>query len=79
MYLVKATRRQPDNVEVWVKLARIELLHGDTVGLARATRRALALDPRGESVLEVAKFGERLQTPAAASATATGTPLTASP
>ena len=75
VYLVKATRRQPDNVEVWVKLARIELLRGDTVGLARATRRALALDPHGESVLEVAMFGERLQTPAAASATATGTPL----
>jgi O-Antigen ligase len=75
VYLVKATKRQPDNVEVWVKLARIELLRGDTSGLARATRRALALDPRGESVLAVAMFGERLQTPAAASPTATGTPL----
>jgi uncharacterized protein HemY len=79
VYLVRATRRQPDNVEVWVKLARVELLRGDLAGLRRATRRALELDPMGESVRELAAFGLRLQTPAAASATATGTPLSRPP
>ena len=74
-YLEQATRRQPDSVLAWYKLAQIDIARGDAAGLARASDRALALDPLSPFARELAGRAAAALAPAAASATATGTPL----
>jgi tetratricopeptide (TPR) repeat protein len=74
-FLAEATRRQPDSVLAWYKLAQIEIASGDVAGLARASDRALALDPLSPFARELAGRAGVALTPAGASATATGTPL----
>jgi predicted Zn-dependent protease len=70
--LVEAARREPDDPEVWIRLARLHALFGDVRGVNRAATRGLALDPQSRLlalILAVGAIDERR------SASATGTPL----
>ena len=67
----EAVRRQPDNPEVWLRLAAFELLRGDWKRVEEAAYRTLALDPQAE----IARFFFLRKDVGRRSATATGTPL----
>jgi O-Antigen ligase len=70
--LLEAAGREPDDPEVWIRLARLHALYGDARAVSRAARRGLALDPRSELlalILAVGSIDERR------SSSATGTPL----
>ena len=42
---IEITRRQPDDVQAWLKLAEVSVMGGDRVRLAESARRVLALAP----------------------------------
>ena len=67
----EAVRRQPDNPEVWLRLAPFELLRGDYARMEAAAYRTLALDPQAQ----IARFFFLRKDVGRRSATATGTPL----
>jgi hypothetical protein len=73
--LLRALEREPDDVDGWYRLARIEATLRDAGGLRRAAERALELDPFGQvaRLLAVQAVGALL--PPDRSATATGAPL----
>ena len=71
----EAIRREPDNPEVWLRLAAFELLRGDYPRMQAAANRTLALDPQAQ----VARFFFLRGDVGRRSATATGTPLPAAP
>ena len=69
--LTEAVRRQPDNPEVWLGVARLEFARGDVPAMRRAAQNMLELDPlapQGRFFFLFNDLGVR-------SATATGTPL----
>jgi tetratricopeptide (TPR) repeat protein len=70
--LTEAVHRQPDNPNVWLGVARLELARGDIAAMRAAARKMLALDP----VAPVGTFFFLLNDLGVRSATATGTPLT---
>jgi Flp pilus assembly protein TadD len=70
--LTDAVHRQPDNPNVWLGVARLELARGDIPAMRAAARRMLALDP----VAPVGTYFFLLNDLGIRSATATGTPLT---
>jgi O-antigen ligase len=70
--LTDAVHRQPDNPNVWLGVARLELARGDIPAMRAAARRMLALDP----VAPVGTYFFLLNDLGVRSATATGTPLT---
>jgi hypothetical protein len=76
-YLLRAAGRQPDDVEVWLAIVRLEALRADLRNTAIALGRVLALDPRNRTApIDVAVL-EALRAYPGTSATATGTPLVA--
>jgi hypothetical protein len=77
--LLEAVDRQPQDAGAWRRLARLAVDLADMDGAVRASRRALALDPRSPAARELASDLEALRTPPGASATATGTPLNTPP
>ncbi len=75
-HLLRALERQPDSVDAWLRLARVEgVLRGDRAGLRRAAQRALELDPLNPETIALARGAEQVLLPPAESATATGSPL----
>jgi hypothetical protein len=70
--LTEAVHRQPDNPNVWLGVARLELARGDIPAMRAAARRMLALDP----VAPAGTYFFLLNDLGIRSATATGTPLT---
>ena len=70
--LTDAVHRQPDNPNVWLGVARLELARGDIPAMRAAARRMLELDP----VAPVGTYFFLLNDLGVRSATATGTPLT---
>jgi tetratricopeptide (TPR) repeat protein len=74
--LLRALQRQPDNVEAWLRLARVDgVLRLDRAGLRRASERALELDPLNPAVFALARRAEQALVGPNESATATGSPL----
>jgi hypothetical protein len=69
--LTEAVHRQPDNPNVWLGVARLELARGDIPAMRAAARRMLQLDP----VAPVGAYFFLLNDLGVRSATATGTPL----
>ena len=69
--LTQAVERQPDNPNVWLGVARLELARGDIPAMRAAARRMLMLDP----VAPVGTYFFLLNDLGVRSATATGTPL----
>ena len=70
--LTDAVHRQPDNPNVWLGVARLELARGDIPAMRAAARRMLVLDP----IAPVGTYFFLLNDLGIRSATATGTPLT---
>jgi tetratricopeptide (TPR) repeat protein len=70
--LTEAVHRQPDNPNVWLGVARLELARGDIAAMRAAARKMLVLDP----VAPVGTYFFLLNDLGVRSATATGTPLT---
>jgi hypothetical protein len=70
--LTEAVHRQPDNPNVWLGVARLELARGDIPAMRAAASRMLVLDP----VAPVGTYFFLLNDLGVRSATATGTPLT---
>jgi hypothetical protein len=70
--LTEAVHRQPDNPNVWLGVARLELARGDIPAMRAAARRMLELDP----VAPAGTYFFLLNDLGVRSATATGTPLT---
>jgi tetratricopeptide (TPR) repeat protein len=70
--LTDTVQRQPDNPNVWLGVARLELARGDIQAMRAAARRMLALDP----VAPLGTYFFLLNDLGVRSATATGTPLT---
>lgn len=79
IYLVDASKRQPDNVDVWYRLAGLALRLADRNGLRKAADRVLALDPSSIAARNLALRAQGLYAPVTSSATATGTPLAPAP
>jgi hypothetical protein len=77
--LLDAVQRQPEDAGAWRRLTRVAVALADLDGGVRASRRALALDPRSPEARRLATEMEALRTPAGASATATATPLNTPP
>jgi hypothetical protein len=69
--LTDAVQRQPDNPNVWLGVARLELARGDIPAMRAAARRMLELDP----VAPAGAYFFLLNDLGVHSATATGTPL----
>jgi O-Antigen ligase len=69
--LTEAVHRQPDNPNVWLGVARLELARGDVPAMRAAARRMLALDP----VAPAGTYFFLLNDLGVRSATASGTPL----
>jgi hypothetical protein len=69
--LTDALHRQPDNPNVWLGVARLELARGDIPAMRAAARRMLELDP----VTPVGTYFFLLNDMGVRSASATGTPL----
>lgn len=75
--LLAAARRQPEDPEVWLRLAGLALRLADRPGFGQAARRALELDPANPEAVLLAARATAAVAPAASSATAVGTPLPA--
>ncbi len=75
-YLLQAIDRQPYSAAAWERLLRLTLLTADRPGAQAAGKRLLELDPIGTSARLLAARLATFSVPPAASATATGTPLT---
>jgi hypothetical protein len=74
--LLRALERQPDNLDGWVRLARVEcVLRLDRAGCRRASQRALELDPLNPAVFALARRAQQALVAPGESATATGSPL----
>lgn len=76
-YLLQAAERQPDDPEVWFRLAGVAAQLADRDGFRDAAYRAARLDPANPGARVVASDAEAAMAPPSASATATGTPLAA--
>jgi tetratricopeptide (TPR) repeat protein len=77
--ILRALDRQPDNVDAWFRLTRIEFTRLDRAGVRRAAQRALELDPLNPVAFALARRAQQAAAPPGESATATGTPLPAAP
>ena len=73
--LLRALEREPDDVDGWFRLARLEATLADAGGLRRAAERALELDPLNPVSQLLARQAAGALMPPERSATATGTPL----
>jgi O-antigen ligase len=77
--LLEAAGRQPENPQVWYRLALLSQQLADRVGFRTAIARFAALDPANPVTAPLERQALSLQTPGNESATATATPLPASP
>jgi O-Antigen ligase len=73
--LLEAADRNPQDPDVWLRLAGLALRLADRDGFARAAQRALALDPANPQAVLLAARAVAAQAPPASSATAVGTRL----
>ena len=75
-YLLSALERQPDNVEVWYALARVDgVLRLDRASFVREAQRALELDPLNPVAFALARRAQQALIAPSESATATGAPI----
>jgi tetratricopeptide (TPR) repeat protein len=74
-YLLQAADRQPDNPDVWFRVAGIALALADRPGFQRAAQKMLELDPANGTARALASRAVGQLTPPERSAAATGTPL----
>ena len=77
--LLEAAGRQPENPEVWFRLAQLSQQLADTAGYRAAIERFAQLDPRNPVTGGLLQQALAIDAPANASATATGTPLPGAP
>jgi O-antigen ligase len=77
--LLEAAGRQPDNPEVWFRLAQLSQQLADTAGYQAAIARFAQLDPHNPITAGLLAQALAIQAPANTSATATGTPLPGAP
>jgi cytochrome c-type biogenesis protein CcmH/NrfG len=77
--LLEAAGRQPENPEVWFRLAQLSQQLADTSGYQAAIRRFAQLDPKNPVTGALLAQALAIEAPANASATATGTPLPGAP
>jgi tetratricopeptide (TPR) repeat protein len=75
--LLEAADRSPDDPQVWFRLGSLALQLADREGYVQATMRQFRLDPRNPLARGQSERALLFLTPAASSATATGTPLRA--
>ncbi|HYF28649.1 MAG TPA: O-antigen ligase family protein [Baekduia sp.] len=74
-HLLDAAGRQPDDPEVWLRLAGIATQLADADGFRDAARRFGRLDPANPGARSLGQDAEAALAPPNASATAVGTPL----
>jgi hypothetical protein len=77
--LLDAVGRQPENPEVWYRLALLSQQLADREGFATAIARFAQLDPVNPVTGALERQALAVQAPVNASATATGTPLPGAP
>jgi predicted Zn-dependent protease len=77
--LLEAAGRQPENPEVWFRLAQLSQQLADTAGYQAAIARFAQLDPHNPITAGLLAQALAIQAPANTSATATGTPLPGAP
>jgi O-antigen ligase len=77
--LLEAAGRQPENPEVWFRLAQLSQQLADTSGYRTAIKRFAELDPKNPVTGALLRQAFAIEAPANASATATGTPLPGAP
>jgi predicted Zn-dependent protease len=77
--LLEAAGRQPENPEVWYRLALLSQQLADTAGFRTAIARFAALDPVNPVTGALERQALALDAPPNASATATATPLPGGP
>ena len=77
--LLEAAGRQPENPEVWFRLAQLSQQLADTSGYQTAIKRFAQLDPKNPVTGALLTQALAIEAPANASATATGTPLPGAP
>ena len=77
--LLEAVGRQPENPEVWYRLALLSQQLADRDGFRTAIARFAQLDPVNPVTGALLRQALALDAPANASATATGTPLPGAP
>jgi tetratricopeptide (TPR) repeat protein len=73
--LLRALRKQPHNVEGWVRLLRLDFTRLDRSALRRSAIRALELDPANPGTIALARRAWSTAAFPFESATATGSPL----
>ena len=73
--LLKAAARDPDDPDVWTRLAGLALRLADRAGFEQAAHRALTLDPVNIRAILLAARAVTARAPVGSSATAVGTPL----
>ena len=73
--LLRALERQPDSVDGWFRLVRLDFTRLDRAALRRETAALLALDPLNPAVAGLARRAQSNSAPPAESATAIGSPL----
>jgi tetratricopeptide (TPR) repeat protein len=77
--LLEAAGRQPENPEVWYRIAQLSQQLADRDGYQTAIARFAQLDPVNPVTGALLRQALAIQAPANASATATGTPLPGAP
>jgi tetratricopeptide (TPR) repeat protein len=77
-YLLKAIKRDPNDVQAWQVLTVVEFGLGSAAGTLNAIEHVLALDPKGSEVNPFAKEMELLLAPPSGSATSKASPAPAS-
>jgi O-antigen ligase len=77
--LLEAAGRQPENPEVWFRIAQLSQQLADRDGYQTAIARFAQLDPLNPVTGALERQALAIQAPANASATATGTPLPGAP
>jgi O-Antigen ligase len=73
--LARAVERQPNDLDAWREIVRLDLPRGDRAGVRDAATRLLALDPTDPVVQQVYRRALLLSISAGNSPTAVGTPL----
>jgi hypothetical protein len=73
--LVEALQRQPDSVDGWIRLARVDFARLDRAAVRRDTLRALQADPLNPATVALARRAQSNSALPSESGTATGSPL----
>lgn len=73
--LTDALRRQPDSVDGWIRLARVDFARLDRAAVRRDTLRALGIDPLNPATIALARRAQANSALPSESPSATGSPL----